>query len=172
MGAHLVTHWSRTQTCIALSSGEAELNAMLKAACEGLQIKHVMSDLGEEMGLHLKGDSSASHGTLSRMGTGRVKHLQTRQLWLQERVKDGDVELQKIPREKNWADLLTHSWSGSNENLFASMGITSISASNTTPPTPLQSCANIISQEQVRRIDLMHWVNHWSSFYSGGAVVW
>ena len=100
LGAHLITHWSRTQSCIALSSGEAELNAMLKAACEGLHIVHIMSEVGEELGLCLRGDSSASHGTLQRLGTGRIKHLQTRQLWLQERVKEGEVAIEKVRRDE------------------------------------------------------------------------
>ena len=101
MGAHLVTHWSRTQTCIALSSGEAELNAMLKAACEGLSLQYLITEVGVEAGLHLVGDSSASHGTLNRLGSGRVKHLQTRQLWLQEKVHGGEITLEKVPRERN-----------------------------------------------------------------------
>ena len=81
---------------------------------------------GVQAGLHLLGDSSASHGTLQRLGSGRVKHLQTRQLWLQEKVYSGEVTVEKIPRERNWADLLTHSWTPASEHLFAPMGIVSV----------------------------------------------
>ena len=126
-GGHLITHWSRTQTVIALSSGEAELNAMLKAASEGLNVKHIMEEVGYDMGLHLRGDSSASHGTLSRLGTGKVKHLQTRQLWLQEQVSQGQITFQKIARSNNWADILTHSWLTSDEYHFWEMGVVSVS---------------------------------------------
>ena len=45
MGAHLLTHWSRTQSCIALSSGEAELNAMLKSACEGICLQNLSREI-------------------------------------------------------------------------------------------------------------------------------
>ena len=127
IGRHLVTHWSRTQTVIALSSGEAELNAMLKAASEGLNVKHLMEEIGWDLGLHLRGDSSASHGTLSRLGTGRVKHLQTRQLWLQERVHQKEITIEKVPRTHNWADTLTHSWVGADEHHFREMGVVSVS---------------------------------------------
>ena len=48
-GSHLLTHWSRTQSCVALSSGEAELNGMLKAASEGLQLKYLLGEIGEEV---------------------------------------------------------------------------------------------------------------------------
>ena len=101
MGDHLLTHWSRTQSCVALSSGEAELNAMLKAGCEGLSMKYLLEDIGEVKGLHLRGDSSASHGTLNRLGAGRIKHLHTRQLWLQERVYSGEVSVEKVGRSIN-----------------------------------------------------------------------
>ena len=73
---------------------------MLKAACEGLSLQYLITEVGVEAGLHLVGDSSASHGTLNRLGSGRVKHLQTRQLWLQEKVHGGELTIEKIPRER------------------------------------------------------------------------
>ena len=124
-GRHLISHWSRTQACIALSSGEAELNALLKAACEGFNVQYLVQELGEEVMLHLRGDSSAAYGTLQRLGSGKVKHLQTRQLWLQERVFTGAVSVEKVDRKYNWADLLTHGWVQADERHFAAMGIRS-----------------------------------------------
>ena len=125
MGAHLLVHWSRTQSTVSLSSGEAELNAMLKCASEGLLLQHLLEEIGIKVALHLKGDSSASHGTLHRMGSGKVKHLETKQLWLQERVQKGFVTISKVPREANWADTLTHPWVQGDIHHFASMGIES-----------------------------------------------
>ena len=125
LGKYLLIHWSRTQTSVSLSSGEAELNAMLKAACEGLSLKHLLQEVGLELGLHLRGDSSASHGTLHRLGSGRIKHLETRQLWLQEKVFNGVVSIEKVPRERNWADVLTHAWSAVDGNHFEAMGVSS-----------------------------------------------
>ena len=125
MGAHLLTHWSRTQSCIALSSGEAELTGMLKAASEGLMLRYLLEEIGENLGLHLRGDSSASHGTLQRLGSGRVKHLQTRQLWLQEKVFAGEITVEKVPRCDNWADVLTHGWVAADVRHFINMGIAS-----------------------------------------------
>ena len=99
---------------------------MLKVACEGLSLQYLMQEVGVETGLHLLGDSSASHGTLQRLGSGRIKHLQTRQLWLQEKVHNGAVTIEKIPRERNWADLLTHAWMPASEHLFWEMGVASV----------------------------------------------
>ena len=98
---------------------------MLKAACEGLSLKHLLQEVGLELGLHLRGDSSASHGTLHRLGSGRIKHLETRQLWLQEKVFKGVVSIEKVPRERNWADVLTHAWSAVDGNHFEAMGVSS-----------------------------------------------
>ena len=126
MGRHLLTHWSRTQSCVSLSSGEAELNAMLKAASEGLSLKYPLHEIGEERELHLRRDSSFAHGTLSRLGSGRVKHLQTRQLWLQEKVYAGEVTVEKIGRKINWADSLTHPWSVAEQGHFDAMGVASV----------------------------------------------
>ena len=103
---------------------------MLKAASEGLCLQYLITEVGVQAGLHLRGDSSASHGTLQRLGSGRVEHLQTRQLWLQEKVYSGEVTVEKIPRERNWADLLTHAWSPASWGLFGDMGIHSVSGAD------------------------------------------
>ena len=77
--------WSRTQQLVSLSSAEAELNASVKAAQEGLALKHLAQELGDPVWLRLRGDSSANDGILKRSGTGKVKHLSVRRLWLQEK---------------------------------------------------------------------------------------
>ena len=110
VGNCLLHHWSRTQATIALSSAEAELNAVLKASAEGLNIKQMFEELGVKMRLTIRGDASALTGMLTRKGSGRVKHLEVRQLWVQEKVKEKKLEYQKVPRAQNPADALTHSW--------------------------------------------------------------
>ena len=110
-GQHVLGHWSRTQAAIALSSGETELNAALKGAVELLGLRTLLGEFGVEGSLTIEGDSAAAKGTLSREGSGRIKHLEVRQLWLQTHVKNGDVRIVKIPREINPADALTKHWS-------------------------------------------------------------
>ena len=109
-GTHLLSHWSRTQQLISLSSAEAELNASIKAGVEGIGAKILTEELGDPHTVTLYGDSSANHGIAHRVGSGRVKHLSIRQLWLQERIKVGDLSFIKIPRLQNVADALTHYW--------------------------------------------------------------
>ena len=116
-----MTHWSRTQSTVALSSGEAEMLAALKAASEALFIGNVLEEIGESVELHLKGDSSACQGMLDREGVGAVKHLETKQLWLQEKVQRKELKFIKVPRLKNPADALTHHWDGGNRDHFEMM---------------------------------------------------
>ena len=109
-GTHCIMHWSRTQQLISLSSAEAELNASITAGCEGLFVKHMTEELGCSYDLMIRGDSSANDGIVHRSGTGRIKHLSIRQLWLQERVRNKELEFTKIPREINMSDTQTHHW--------------------------------------------------------------
>ena len=43
----------------------------------------------------INGDSSAIQGILARRGCGAIKHLEVKQLWLQEQVRRGKVDVQK-----------------------------------------------------------------------------
>ena len=109
-GSHVICHWSRTQQLVALSSAEAELNAAVKAAQEGLGVAHLEEELGRRLLVQLYGDSSANHGMIQRQGTGKVKHLSVRQLWLQQQSELGVCKHAKIPRLINCADMMTHHW--------------------------------------------------------------
>ena len=99
--------WSRTQGSLAASSGEAEFYAMLKGAAEGLGFKSLLADLGQEVTVEVITDSSAAKGTASRMGIGKMKHLDVGWLWLQELVRKGKIIPRKVNGKVNPADLLT-----------------------------------------------------------------
>ena len=109
-GSCLVAHWSRTQVSVALSSAEAELNAAVQAACEAVGMKQLCGHLGMPVTIKMFGDSSAMKWTMSRKGSGKVKHLETRQLWLREHIASGNVVLLKVHRDLNPADALSHFW--------------------------------------------------------------
>ena len=53
-------------------------------------------------------DSSACKGMILRTGAGRVKHLSTKQLWVQAAVETQGIAIHKISRSENFADMLTH----------------------------------------------------------------
>ena len=107
VGGHLIKHWSSTQKTIALSSGEAELSGILKGASEGLGAQSLAKDLGLELDLIIRADSSAAIGIFQRHGLGKVRHLAMGSLWAQQRIREGDFRLFKCSGDHNIGDLLT-----------------------------------------------------------------
>ena len=81
--------WSTMQPTIALSSGEAEMTAFVKAASEGTGVQSLAREMCPELSLVVVVDSLAAVGMVNRSGVGRVRHLDVKDLWVQERVKRG-----------------------------------------------------------------------------------
>ena len=106
-GAHAVKHWSSTQPGVALSSGEAEYVGVVRGAGQGLGFQALLRDMGLEVPLRIWTDSSAAMGIAGRQGLGKLRHLDTHTLWVQQAVRTGRFELRKVPGERNPADLLT-----------------------------------------------------------------
>ncbi len=107
VGAHTVKSWSSTQTSVALSSGEAEFNGVVRGSSAGLGYQSLMKDLGQELPLRVWTDSSAAMGTCARQGLGKLRHLDTHTLWVQQAVRSQRMQLLKIAGESNPADLFT-----------------------------------------------------------------
>ncbi len=57
--------------------------------------------------LHLGTDSSAAKSFVSRRGLGKMRHLEISDLWLQKEVREGKVEINKVPVKEHPADLMT-----------------------------------------------------------------
>lgn len=106
-GTHTIKHWSSTQTTIALSSGEAELSGIVLGASHGLGLQSLALDMDIPLSLHIYSDASAAIGICRRRGLGRIRHLHVGDLWIQEKLKAGDVQLSKIAGAANPADALT-----------------------------------------------------------------
>ena len=108
IGSHMVKTWSTTQAIVALSSGEAEFYGLVKGACEAIGVAGLLEDLGRSRPrIILCTDSSAAKGIASRRGVGKVKHLETRTLWIQEHVGSGSIQLRKVCGQFNVADIAT-----------------------------------------------------------------
>ena len=100
-----VSSWARTQKAIATSSGESELSALSVGAAEALGLRELLTDIGLPTTVRLRCDSTAAMGTATRQGLGRMKHVQVRDLALQQWIADGRLTLQKIASSANAADL-------------------------------------------------------------------
>ena len=84
IGGCNVKHWSKTQTTIALSSGEAELNGIGQGIAQGLGIQSICRDLGFHYGLRVHTDATTAIGIARQRGMGKIRHLDGTDLWAQE----------------------------------------------------------------------------------------
>ena len=101
--------WSTNQAVIALSSGEAEYYGLVKGASMGLGAASIIRDLGwdYEDALEILTDATATIGIANRIGIGKIRHIETNQLWLQQKVLEGKLVVSKVKGEDNLADALT-----------------------------------------------------------------
>ncbi len=111
LGTHVVKSWSVTQKVTALSSGEAEHYAIVKGASQGIGIRSMLQDFqinhASQRLVEIKEDSSAAKGIASRRGLGKLKHIDIKELWIQEKVNSGELEITKVRGTVNLADALT-----------------------------------------------------------------
>eukprot|EP00929_Paragymnodinium_shiwhaense_P078530 TRINITY_DN40723_c0_g1_i2.p1 TRINITY_DN40723_c0_g1~~TRINITY_DN40723_c0_g1_i2.p1 ORF type:complete len:1143 (+),score=216.24 TRINITY_DN40723_c0_g1_i2:67-3429(+) len=102
-----VLSFSRTQQTPALSVAEAELNSILSGACETLGLKMLLEETGRSAFAAIRSDSSAGISIASRLGQGRLKHLEIKQLAVQDWVRKGLIKMTKVDTAHNHADILT-----------------------------------------------------------------
>lgn len=100
IGSHLVRTWSSTQSVIALSSGEV--------AAPDIGAKAIVKDLGvnEDKIITVKSDASAAIGIAQSVAWVKfdISRLTVSQLWLQERVANGTIKINKTRTYENSAD--------------------------------------------------------------------
>ena len=93
-GKHLLRHMSCLQTLVALSSGEAEYHALIRVECTSLGIQSHHQDWTIDVPIQIYSDSSAARSVARRREIGgRLRHLQTRHLWLQSRCGTWSLEV-------------------------------------------------------------------------------
>ena len=107
LGSHCLKTWSSTQKNITLSSGEAELVAVVKMSCELIGLTQLAYEWGIELIGNVYVDSSAALGIVKRKGNGKMRHIRVGQLWIQEKNESGEIKYTKVAGEMNPADLMT-----------------------------------------------------------------
>ena len=122
---HLLKSCSSTQQTIALSSGEAELYALAKAATQTECILSMLSDFGFKLNGKVYSDSTAAIGIVYRSGLGKTRHIRVQYLWLQQEIEHGRLCIDKVLGTENIADLMTKSLSKIDmTKILNKMGIT------------------------------------------------
>ena len=107
LGGCCCKHWAKTQSTISLSSGEAELHGIAYGAAQALGVRSLCHDMGWQLKLNLHSDATAAIGIARRKGLGKIRHLDTTDLWIQEKVHSKEITIHKIPGVDNMADILT-----------------------------------------------------------------
>ena len=107
IGRHVVKSYSKQQKVIALSSAEAETYGMVSCSAELLGIQACAADLGLEFDASVYADASAALGIVQRRGIGKVRHIRTQSLWLQEAHAQRRLGFEKIDGSRNPSDLMT-----------------------------------------------------------------
>ena len=97
LGSSIIQHISRTQSVVALSSCEAELNAAVVAICESLFLQTVMRELGSELKIQLFVDSQATLQHLFKLGMARLKHVHIRTCFLQQLLEEKTLPYIRLP---------------------------------------------------------------------------
>lgn len=98
---------STVQSTIALSSGESEYYAIVKASSQGLGLRAFYQEWGLAMKVIVRSDSSAARRMTQRRGLGKVRHIQTRYLCVQQQVHQKEIALECVATAKNVSDLCT-----------------------------------------------------------------
>ena len=102
----------RRKTNITLSSGEAELVAMVKMSTETIGVLQLADEWGMKFKGNVYADSSAALGIVKRRGCGKLRHVRVGMLWIQEKNDNGDLKYTKVKGTDNPADLMTKNLNG------------------------------------------------------------
>ena len=70
------------------------------------------ADWGLKASVKVRPDSSDAIGISNRLGLGKMRHLSVRHLWVQDKVKNKEIQLEKQDGKKNVADFGTKIQSG------------------------------------------------------------
>ena len=107
IGEHCIRCQTATQSAPALSSGDAEYVAIVKGASTGIGMQSMARDFGDERVVRIATDSSASNFIASRLGCGKILHVDTGPLWLQHQLRRRALQLVKTPGRESLADIGT-----------------------------------------------------------------
>ncbi|CAE7627361.1 unnamed protein product [Symbiodinium sp. CCMP2592] len=107
LGKAVIKATAKGQAVIALSSGEAEYYGLISTTSACLGEQAMLADWGINCPVVINMDATTGISIGSRRGLGRVKHIHTCFLWVQEVIDSGRVKLKKVPTGEMLADLMT-----------------------------------------------------------------
>lgn len=79
----------------------------MKGAAQTLGMLAMARDLGFDLCGRISSDASTALGIIQRQGLGKLRHIATQFLWIQEKVRNDELDIVKVPGKQNPADLFT-----------------------------------------------------------------
>ena len=73
------------------------VRAVVRGATEALGIQAGLRDFNRKVIISIRSDATAAIGMVKRLGLGRVRHLSMADLWIQQRVRMGEMSMAKWP---------------------------------------------------------------------------
>ena len=110
VGGTAVSWKSKKQSCVALSTAEAEYMALTAAAQEAVWLRQLQSDLiktSNSPTTIFEDNQSAICMAKNYVFHGRTKHIGIKYHYIREKVNDKSIELKYCPTEEMTADVLT-----------------------------------------------------------------
>ena len=107
-GDHTLLVKGSSQKVVALSSSESEYYAMARTATLSEFVRGIFDFWGwRTRSTRLRVDSSSAKALSERRGVGQSRHIQAKFLWLQDKVAEKELEIEKIKGPVNDSDLVT-----------------------------------------------------------------
>ena len=107
LNGSLAKHWSKTQSTIALSSGDAELAGIGSGMAQAWGIQSLAADMGWKLKPRVFSDATAAIGISKRRGLVKIRHLHIADVWVQEQIRNSRISLEKMLGADNPADMFT-----------------------------------------------------------------
>ena len=133
-GVNLAT-FVRRQDVITISSGESEFYGFGSVCLDSKLIRDMFLWFGFKVEWSVATDSSSAKGMALRQGVGKVRHMDTRALWVQQAVLKLGLKAKKVCGRDNPADIGTKAHSSEeHERLCHLVGVRRISEEWTSVP--------------------------------------
>ena len=108
MGSGAISLAARRQTCVAISTTEAELHALSKAVKEAVHLRGILDTLGESIATTLFTDSQSCLALATRDdSSAKTQHFATRMAYVRETVRNQSINLKFIASGEICADIFT-----------------------------------------------------------------
>mmetsp|Transcript_5453 Transcript_5453/g.12192 ORF Transcript_5453/g.12192 Transcript_5453/m.12192 type:complete len:215 (-) Transcript_5453:100-744(-) len=107
---NLIHYATKVQSIVSMSSCEAELNSIVAAAMDLMELRHTLNELGiqhQPKSIIFTDSQAAVALIMSEKKTERSKHIDVRRYKLKEFMKGGNIEIKYIPGIINLSDITT-----------------------------------------------------------------